>query len=324
MNKAITTIQRIRSSMNKDVKNSLNLDFYIKYHNNFKETGEHKAKSVVNQIQSLRKIPNLKKMAYVSLGGSTGSEIMWILKNTEVFFGVLMEVDSYACQIAREESKQLPPGKEIHIITGDISQQIENLQDLLREPKEKKIIDGIIISANAIFHELPYRSKDYKLNTFLNELFWDWDNCIFVCREPCKPFNWPERVELSIPGISSDLLYNFCQDINYKLNFSDKIQRCGPNFVEMSSELATEMIQKLFYIEDYNYEIQEKLTNINPDEFISVVESILGKNSVFQVRLNSASFSKKYQELNVTARTIKGEPLTMPLSFFNVVASRQK
>ena len=304
----------------KNTKSNIDSGFYRKYHDKFKETGEHKAKSAMNQIQSLRDIPDLKKMAYVSVGGSEGSELVWILQNTDVRFGVLMEIDSYACEVAQQQLKNLPKNKEIKILSGDVVQQTSNLQKLLQEAD----IDGIIVSANAIFHELPYRSEGYKLNSFLKEIFWNWEKCIFISREPCLPFNWPDRVELSIPGVYSDLLYSLCQDINYKLNFSDKILRCGPDFIEVSSQLATETIQKVFYFEDYNYEIQEKLTGINPDEFVATVENILGGNSVFQVRLNSASFSRKYQELNITARKTTGETLTMPLSFFSVIASRQK
>ena len=80
---------------------------------------------------------------------------------------------------------------------------------------------------------------------------------------------------------------------------------------------------KNFY-EQYHRESGERITTIKLDKFFPMLERHLGKNSVFEVRLNSSSFSWKYQQYKVNARTEEGVELPMPLSFFSVVASKIK
>ncbi|MCK4635811.1 MAG: hypothetical protein KAT32_03015 [Candidatus Moranbacteria bacterium] len=234
-----------------------------------------------------------------------------------------MELDSYACQLANEKKKSLPRNKNLEIIQGNVVEKLPIMQQFLKDLKKSGEIEGVLIVANAIFHELPYRSNHFNLNSFLKELFWDWNPCIFLCREPCSPFNWPKQVELSIEGLSSNILFRFSQEIKKRLLFSGDVIRSGPKFVTMTSDLATETIHKLFYIDDFEYEIQERLTGLNPDQFVKTVEQILGCNSVFQVRLNSSSFSRKYQKHNIIAKNLDGDLLSMPLSFFSIVASKK-
>lgn len=300
------------------------IEFYEKYHGKFRESGVHKGKTALNQIKSLSSVPELKRLAYVSVGGSEGSEIEYILKNSDIQHGFLLEFDSYACQIANKRKEGLPDGETLQVIHGNVVEKLPMMQKLLHDLRAKGEIDGVFIVANAIFHELPYRGKGFGLNSFLKELFWDWDPCIFLSREPCKPFNWPEKVEISIDGISSDLLFRFSHVIKRRLSLDGDIVRSGPHFVTMGSHLATEAIHKLFYIDDFDYEIQECLTCLDPDEFMRNIEDVFGKNSVFQVRLNSSSFSRKYQEHNITVKTLNGTLLSMPLSFVSVVGSRIK
>ena len=302
--------------------NEVSLEFYKNYHKNFRDSGIHKGKTVLNQLNSLRNIPNLERLAYVSLGGSEGSELDYILRNSEIKVGILMELDTHACEIANEKLSSLPDDKKYQIIPGDLTQQTKTLHSILNKFKEAGDIEGVLIVANSVFHELSLRSLKFDINSLIGELFWDWDPCIFICREPCKPFNWPERVEFSVRGLSSDLLYDFTQEVKSQLSFSDEIMRCGPKFVSTSSILATEVIHKLFYIDDFNYEIKERLTSLDPDNFVRLIEQQLGKNSVFQVRLNSSSFSRKYQELDIEARNSDGVILPMPLTFFSILASK--
>jgi len=300
----------------------INLEFYKNYHKSFRDSGIHKGKTVLNQLNSLRNIPKLERLAYISLGGSEGSELDYILRNSEIRVGILMELDTYTCEIANKKLSKLPRDKKHKIIPGDLTQQTQVLQSILNKFKESGEIDGVLIVANSVFHELSFRSSKFDLNSLIGELFWDWDPCIFVCREPCKPFNWPEKVEFSVRCLSSDLLYNFTQEVKSQLSFSDEVIRCGPKFISTSSVLVTEVIHKLFYIDDFSYEIKERLTSLNPDNFVRLIEQNLGKNSVFQVRLNSSSFSRKYQELDIEARDLYGASLSIPLTFFSILASK--
>jgi len=305
-----------------EVKTETSRSFYEEYHESFSESGQHKGESVLRQINSLASKPKLKDLAYVSIGGSEGSELEYVLKNSDICRGVLLEMDTYACQIAKAKMASLDGCKELKVLSGDIVEQIQPLQDILKTWKDEGKIKGVLFVANAVLHELPSRSKDFNFNSFLSEIFWDWDPCLFVTREPCEPFNWPERAEFSVKGVSSDLLYSLTEKIKFKLNFEGDVNRCGPDYVSAPRALIVETIHKLFYLDDFNYEIQEKITSIKPGEFVSLVEKHLGKNSVFQVRLNSSSFSRKYQEFEISARSEEGVSLTIPLSFFSVVASR--
>lgn len=314
--------EKIESILTGRLDKKKSSDFYKRYHKEFCQSGVHKGETALNQLKSLPEVPSLDRLAYVSLGGSEGSEVDFVLRNSKVNYGILLELDSYACQLASERSKTLPKEKSLDVIQGNVVEKLPVLQEFLRELKDSGKIDGVLIVANAIFHELPYRAKGFNLGSFLKELFWDWDPCIFLCREPCKPFNWPEQIELSVDGISSDLLARFSQAIKASLLFKGEIIRSGPDFVVMPATLATETLHKLFYIDDFDYEIQECLTCLNPDNFVRTVENILGNNSVFQVRLNSASFSRKYQEHKIVAKDLNGDALSMPLSFVSIVASR--
>lgn len=314
--------QKIGEVLAGGAKTETNHRFYEKYHESFLLSGQHKGEAVLRQIDSLANKPELKNLAYVSLGGSEGSELEYVLKNSDISRGVLLEIDTYACQAAKLKMASLDECKEFVVLPGDILQQIQPLQDLLKAWKDEGKIEGVLFAANAVFHELPSRSKGFNLNSFLSEIFWDWNPCLFVTREPCEPFNWPEQVEFSVKGVSSSLLYSLTEKIKFKLDFDGDIHRCGPEYVSAPRALVAETIHKLFYLNDFDYEIQEKITSIQPDNFVSMVEKHLGKNSAFQVRLNSSSFSRKYQEFEISARSEDGVSLTMPLSFFSVVASR--
>jgi len=322
MNKNIS--EKIESIISGKITKKTSSKFYDDYHESFQESGLHKAKAVLSQIESLGNKPDLKKLAYVSIGGSEGSEIEYILNNSDIKYGILIEIDTHACKIAHEKAKNLAPDCDLVIIPGDITQQTDLIQKTLQDWKRKSAIDGILVVAHAVLHELPYRSSNFDFNSFFGEMFWDWDPCLFISREPCEPFNWPETVEFSAPGVSSELLYQLASTIKQKLSFEGEIKRCGPDYVSASRVLVTETIHKLFYLDDFDYEIQEKITHIQPDIFIPLVEKYLGKNSVFQTRLNSSSFSRKYQELKISARSEDGAQLPIPLSFFSIVASRRE
>lgn len=312
---------KIEEILNKPLNDNLNKDFYKKYHESFKESGEHKAKSVINQVKSLGNA-DLAKMVYVSIGGSYGFEVLWVLKNTDIKQAVLLEIDSNACKVASEMSKDIPKGKKLEIICGDVVEKISKLQTFLSQEISKDESLGVIISANAVFHELPYRANNYNQSSFLKELFWNYKKCIFICREPCYPTNWQGYVSITIPEIDSDTLYKFASHINYKLSFSSKITRSGPKYVNMSAGLATEVLHKIFYIDDFEYEIQEKLTGIVADDFVSIIEDCFDYKGVMQTRLNSMSFSKKYNEMKIDCVNGSGQKLSAPLSFINILASK--
>ena len=136
-------------------------------------------------------------------------------------------------------------------------------------------------------HEAHYRSPNFDPEAFFGSIFWDWEFAVFIGREPCAPCNWPERVGLSIPGLDSELLSTLATDIRTRLGFTGSVEPIGPHAIELSSDLAAECLFKLFYIDDYAHESQERLTRLSPNEYLSLVERHLGPATVIESLQNS-------------------------------------
>ena len=82
------------------------------------------------------------------------------------------------------------------------------------------------------------------------------------------------------------------------------------------------MIHKIFYIEDLPYEIQERLTSIDPNMFARQIRTALGdSNRVITTMMSSASFCRKYQELGVSMTDIEGKHIALPPVFVNVIGA---
>jgi len=162
---------RKKNILKGSIETETNLSFYKKYHKDFQESGVHKGETVLNQIDSLAQKPHLSRLAYISIGGSEGSEIDYILRNSEFKYGILSEVDTYACQIAEQKVDTLDSlGKTLKIIPGDITSQTILIQNTLKKWAEESKINGILISAQAVLHELPHRSPGFDFNSFFGEM----------------------------------------------------------------------------------------------------------------------------------------------------------
>lgn len=292
------------------------------YHEGFKQSGIDKAQVIIQDLN--RRDLHLEKFAYFSVGGSTGSEIIHVLENTEISYGLLLEGDADATDIAKSEFQQsrISGQKHLRIIPGDAMQRITQCKDELLDWELKGNINGLICSIQAVLHELPTRSLGFNLGHFLGEIIWEWDPFFLYCREPCFPDGWPPHVQLSIPGVSSQKLEVLANDIKFRLKFEGGVLRIGPEFVELPSELAVELLHKYYYIEDYLHEIEEKLTTFRSYDMVRIIESILGPNTVSQKKLNSSSFESLYKQHGIVARTKEGMSLPMPLTFLWLSAER--
>jgi 16S rRNA G966 N2-methylase RsmD len=159
------------------------------YINSFEASGKRKATSVIRQLDTfhLAQQIDFSKVIYVSVGGSSGHELEHALTNTDIKRGVLVEIDKKACELAESRLNNLS-GATCKIVEGDVLANLDQMRRAIESLLTNED-DIVLFSINAVFHELPFRSKhEFVMNTFLAELTWDWRNCMIVTREPCNPF----------------------------------------------------------------------------------------------------------------------------------------
>lgn len=294
------------------------------YHGEFTESGVRKAKDVLRQFElRLHRSVALERCAYVSIGASEGTEIEYILTHSPIKYGVVIDIDPRACAAARKRAHNLAAqGKHLEVIHGDVTNHIGYIKEHLLSLRHQGAIDGVVCSIYAVLHELFSRCQNFKENAFFGQLFWDWEPCVFVGREPCSPSNWPALVEISAAGLSSEDLAALAGEVRARLRFESEIVIVDPEFVCLASDLAVESLFKLFYLDNYAHEIEERLTTLRANQFVGMIERHLGSNSVVETRHNSDGFIERYRAHGVVARTADGQPLPQPLCFTSIFAQR--
>lgn len=315
--------ERIRELLGTKVDIPSQTDFDKLYHEKFRESGARKAVEILHDLLG-RPDVDLGRCAYFSVGGSTGVELAHVLINSPISYGILLEYNPNATDIAEERKQELQNlGKTLIIVTGDAFQQLERCKDQLLQWRKADVIDGTIVSMQAVLHELPTRSPGFDLNHFIGEITWDWDPFILYAREPCEPSEWPQDVEIQVPNVTSTTLEALANEIRVRVQPEGHVLRAGPDFVSMPRALAVETLTKIFYLEDYHHEIQEQVTSFNPSDFIAILEKYLGQNSTTLTRLTSESFTQRWRELGVSARKPPlGSMLSIPPTFARIIAER--
>lgn len=236
---------------------------------------------------------------------------------------VLVDLDGAACAVARQKAQALAANrKHLEVFHGDVTSSVSAIKDYLLQLRKEGRIDGIVCSIYSVLHELFSRSPNFKENSFFGQLFWDWNPCIFVGREPCAPCNWPENVEFAVAGLTSDDLATLAGDVRTRLKFDSDIIPVDPGHICVSSDLAVECLFKLFHIDNYAHEVEERLTKLQAGPFVSMIERHLGCNSVIESRLNSDGFIARYRAHGISARTVDGQPLPLPLCFTSLFGQR--
>jgi tetratricopeptide (TPR) repeat protein len=299
------------------------LAFSTRYHEKFADSGIEKANNIIEQLRTNHPSLDLARCAYLSVGGSDGSEIETVMQNTQIRHGVLLEYEPAVIPTLFERVKRLEKqGKTLKMEIGDAMMRISSCRDHLLRWREQGGIYGIICSIQAVLHELPSRSPDFDIDTFLGTMFWDFAPCLLYMREPCRPDGWPDRVKLRLPDLSSDRLAELAKQIAAYRNIPGHVRTAGPHFAKMPSGLAAELLSKLFYLDDYHHEIQEQVTWIDPSWLKRKLEEFLGENTVASETVASDSFQRYYRSFGVEARDLDGNVLEMPRPFVRVVAAR--
>ncbi|GEM_PF-2596891 len=252
--------------------------------------GDDKALEVISYL--INKNAPLDRLAYLSIGGADGADVIKVLQNTDIKYGLLLEYDHDCCKQARHESKYLMEGKQLSVIEGDAFSNRKKINEILNKLYNSKLIDGVVITGFSVFHELPERSTGpgYDLRTFILQMIEGINQVYFYSKEPCSFTEWTGRVEISFPSlIDNETLYKFCLIVQQKLGNGNsqgfnqpiiKLKDC----IELSSELATEVVKKIVYFlydgdeDKLLYELQESHSKFSLNAFSTQVNNIFSAN----------------------------------------------
>ncbi|MHB9098473.1 MAG: response regulator [Syntrophales bacterium] len=290
--------------------------------------GESKAKDVLAFLNRCEGVP-LSRIAYVSIGGGDGSEIAYVLSNSTVMNGILIEFSDYGATIARKYSERLKEeNKQLVVMQGDAMQRIRDCGDKLHTWQKDGLIEGVILSIHSVLHELPSRSPQYDPNIMLARVFEPFRLRLFYSREPARPKDWPPVVHLRVKRLAGRELEAISKQINDVHTFNDEIEMLADNFVQMSDQLAVEVLFKLLYCRDterYRYEMQERLTAFDPDNFSKVLRNYIEPLENLECEpCITETFRSLYRIWGVEARSPTNERLGMPKPFVRITGFQDK
>ncbi|KQC30230.1 PIG-L deacetylase family protein [Flagellimonas eckloniae] len=290
------------------------------YQKIFKEEGKKKAEYIVKHLSNDDELVNedFSKYLYLSIGGSDGSEIEYIFRKTNISYAILVEISDEASSLARKRGDKLRSelGKELLVVQGDITQRMNDLIKMMKEFKSDRKLYGMILSTQAVIHELPKRSPGFRLSVFFGQLFSVYKNNIFYGREPMRPERWPETLELAIGNTSSENLKKIADIVNEKLSITKKeVIEVANNFINIDSVLCLEVLHKVIRsnnAENFIYELGEQLTSVNPNEMRRIVENHIGENTVLVEPMATNGFIKAWKSYKVKVKTETGDKLSFP------------
>jgi hypothetical protein len=289
------------------------------YQAKFAATGARKAQPVLDYVRE--RYPDLARLVYVSIGGADGSEIAAVLQGTPIAHGILLEFSDEGATQARIHAANLAErGKRLVVLQGDATQRLEDCCARLRELRSNGI-SGIVCSAQAVLHELPFRSPSFRPSHFFGRLFHGFDTRFFYSREPAALHSWPETVQIRFggtPPIPSAVVAALARLIVNHFGLPGEVHEVVDNYVELSRAAAGEVLRKILYFADQNhfvYEMGECHERFDADKAAKVIGASVGNRPLEVQRLNSDTFSLRYDQLRVEARHPDGSALQQPAAF---------
>lgn len=283
----------------------------------FRSSSTAKAIEVLNATNQLGLEQD--KIIYISIGSSECYEIEYILKNSSIERFVGFDISHAACKEAWERLATSISPKQLTLISGDALHNTAELHGYIRE-LSRSPDDIILISIHGILHEIIQENVS-ELHSFAASLCQRYPKVLLYIREPCEPTNLPDSVLLEFGDLSADHLDGFGRLIARELDLLDDVSKVSDRAIRCSRKLASEMIVKLFYIDDFEYEIQEKITAIDPTALASLIFSVEPNFTIEQSLINSASFQRQFYEQVRLHHPENHQPL-LPLSFTKIVATK--
>jgi hypothetical protein len=296
-----------------------------RYFQQFKKSGKIKAERFLSLLEQNETF-NTNDTAVVSVGGGDGSEITNILDGSKLQFGILLEKNNKACEIARSKAHELEKrGKTLKIIVGDVKETIADATRQLSEWSNSGKIKGVTYTINAILHELPSRKRGgtrFHLAGFVHEIVQNWKPFLIALREPIKGVGWPATIQLRCEWLPPTTLRSLAELVSEKLRISSKLVEVSNNYVEMSTRLAVEVLFKLFYIDMLEHELEESVTAVSSNALKQVLNQELGR-PVDVVYENSPTFIRLFEDFRISFR----DPINLsdkgkPTVFMSAVGKR--
>ena len=309
------------------------------YQHIFEKDAVEKAQQVVTFVEGCQ--PKLKpaRIIYCSLGGGNGSEVAYAMHEGGFRRGVLLEYMQEAAKQGERRAGKLRSARRGHlrVLSGDASQGLEDLHRhlLLWRNAATRPTDGLLISAQAVIHELPERSdpRRYHFQKFC-ALYDNFPIKLYHSREPSRPSpdcGWTEDVQLKVRGLRGEQLANaltLMQNVHGQriqgpdaAAFHRPIFKVGQDFVQAPGLVAVEFLHKfLRYKNPWNFrhEMQECLVSLNPQKIRDQLASVFGGVQHVTVEPTvSNGFWQAYRAFGVEARRAScvAEPLPVPLCF---------
>ncbi len=291
------------------------------YQQKFGTTGAEKWRPVIELVHAHG--VDARRLVYVSIGGSDGSEVLGALEHTDFQYGILIEKDASAAEAARQAAAQLRrrARKRLFVIQGDACESLDECRATLQELRERGI-DGLVCSAQAVLHELPRRSPGYEPARFFGRLFSVSRIRFLYSREPVRLSSdkWPDDVWLRIGTPDAHLPQNTLAELGrfladkYRLDLN-RVNEVREDFVSLPRDLAREVIRFVVYHDgesNFRYETFEFHGEIEPDELARTIGGAMDGETTVR-RTNSSRFERLYKSLQVTALDPKsGRPLPSP------------
>ncbi len=313
VDKIINDLINYNNSSNKPLKDE-------EYQKIFEEEGTKKAEYIINHLRTHSELENedLSRYVYLSIGGADGSEVEAIFRDTEVENAILVEISDAASDLARNRSKKLKKelGKSLVVIQGDTTQRMTDVLKKMEELSGEQNIDGLILSIQAVIHELPKRSPGFRSSIFFGQLFKVFSNNVFYGREPIKPERWPPTLELSIGNASSANLKKVADIVNEKLHITKKeVVDIANNYVNIDAVLCLELLHKVIRSKDvaeFKHELGEQLTSVDPNVTRKIIENHIGNNTVVIEPTTTNGFLRAWKQYAVNVKSETGEKLSFP------------
>lgn len=293
----------------------------------FSDEGVRKSQYIIDHLKTeeLLSPVRLVELGYFSIGGADGSEIEAVMEATGIRKGLLLEYDQRAAEAAAKRAEKLrKSGKELKIVIGDATTQMESCLKILSDWRDSNALTGLVCSAQGVLHELPMRSKDFKLPIFVGKLFrGGWGACYFYSREPGMVEGWPSEVQIRIPNLSGAELVRYARYVSDRLNFKDSVQEeLADNWVVMSSNLAIETLHKLIRGDSLprrGYEFGERLTSLDPIKLAELLERAVPGMRVNVDRVTTTGFKEALKLYGVEYRTTEYAPLMTPKTHAEII-----
>lgn len=294
------------------------------YQKIFSVQGLRNAERLISAVSSSPWTVAPEQACVISIGGADGAELEHVVRSGIARHGVLVELSELGCAAARRRFAALSEsvdGVRVEVFQGDVSTLVNTVERCLGSLRDEGIT-GVILSFQAVLHELPRRSSNFDPQLIFEKLLHLFESKFVYCNEPSTVENWPAVVEVKLPGVSAEQLAKMAEFLRDRLRFPASAVIPVGRYVRMDSNLALEVLHKVLRsinTEEFAYECDEQLTSFDAEGYGLLLQMMFGLFVVVE-RRSSPSFSAVYRRHMVHTRSLAGATLNVPNSHVEIVA----